>query len=114
MTTMTKLISILNSPQRVLSWVGLLFLLTMGGCASTPPCQECPSYQECPSCPSCPTVDNCEPTCQMEYQSALKECDLLVGHESDPAVKDRQMGQCLQNKGFDSGFQTCRTRCQTK
>lgn len=62
-----------------------------------------------------PPPDNkyaCMSACQAEYQSAFKECEFMIQHESDIAVKDRQMAQCLKNKKFSAGKDTCSARCK--
>lgn len=46
--------------------------------------------------------------CYAQHQSAFAECQDFLRHESNTLTRDRQMIQCMRNKGFPNGADTCR------
>lgn len=86
---------------RYLVFIVLSSMLT--GCQTTP--KQEPIYMPAPQ--PIPTVDNTQAKCYQKYQIALEECQLILNHEKNLVVKDRQMVKCLSNKGFSSGMKSC-------
>lgn len=66
----------------------------------------------CASVPSGGNIARDENTaraaCYAQHQSAFVECQDFLRHESNTLTRDRQMIQCMRNKGFPSGADTCR------
>jgi|GEM_PF-3303779 len=46
--------------------------------------------------------------CLKRYEIALQECRDFVSPVRNPALKDRQMIQCMSIKGFPNGLSDCK------
>lgn len=45
--------------------------------------------------------------CYARHQAVRAECQDFLKHESDTKVRDPQMNQCMRNKGYPDGADTC-------